>query len=77
MSHTLEQFAAECHRLLKANPGPSGRQQVCTLLQEVLKDESFVTTHLGDDVPELKPFALDRYARGRTFGASGSHSPWV
>jgi len=32
---------------------------------------------MGDDVPELKPFALDRYAQGRTFGASGSHSPWV
>ena len=32
---------------------------------------------MGDDVPELKPFALGRYAEGRTFGASGSHSPWV
>ena len=32
---------------------------------------------MGDDVPELKPFALGRYAAGRTFGASGSHSPWV
>jgi hypothetical protein len=32
---------------------------------------------MGDDVPDLKPFALDRYAAGRTFGASGSHSPWV
>src|SRR5207249_366044 len=54
MGHTLAQFAAECHRILKANPGPTGRQQVCTLLQEVLKDESFVTIHLGDDVPERK-----------------------
>jgi glycine/D-amino acid oxidase-like deaminating enzyme len=32
---------------------------------------------MGDDVPELRPFALARYAEGRTFGASGSHSPWV
>jgi hypothetical protein len=32
---------------------------------------------MGDDVPELKPFALGRYAAGRTFGASGSHFPWV
>jgi glycine/D-amino acid oxidase-like deaminating enzyme len=32
---------------------------------------------MGDDVPELQPFALNRYAQGRTFGASGSHSPWV
>jgi hypothetical protein len=28
-------------------------------------------------VPELKPFALDRFANGRTFGASNSHCPWV
>lgn len=32
---------------------------------------------MGDDVPELEPFALERYAAGQTFGASGSHSPWV
>ncbi len=32
----------------------------------------------GDNkVAELEPFALDRYARGRSFGASNSHSPWV
>ena len=42
MGHTLEQFAAKCHRILKANPRPTGRQQVCTRLQEVLKDESFL-----------------------------------
>ena len=27
---------------------------MCTLLQEVLQDETFVTTHLGNDVPERK-----------------------
>lgn len=32
---------------------------------------------MGDDVPELRPFALARHVEGRTFGASGSHSPWV
>ena len=32
---------------------------------------------MGDRVPELEPFALGRYAAGRTFGASDSHSPWV
>lgn len=32
---------------------------------------------MGDDVPELKPFLFSRYAEGRTFGASNSHSPWV
>jgi glycine/D-amino acid oxidase-like deaminating enzyme len=37
-----------------------------------------VARHLmGDEVPELKPFAFSRYAEGKTFGASNSHSPWV
>ncbi len=32
---------------------------------------------MGEDPAELKPFTLDRYAEGRTFGNSNSHSPWV
>jgi hypothetical protein len=32
---------------------------------------------MGDDVLELKPFAFSRFAEGKTFGASNSHSPWV
>ncbi|MBI4194042.1 MAG: hypothetical protein HY526_03075 [Betaproteobacteria bacterium] len=54
MAHTLEQFAADCHRILKAEPGPAGRGKVCTLLQECLGDEQFVAANLGDDVSERK-----------------------
>lgn len=54
MAHTLEQFAARCHEILKAEPGPAGRNKVCAMLQEVLKDDKFVATHLGDGVPERK-----------------------
>jgi glycine/D-amino acid oxidase-like deaminating enzyme len=32
---------------------------------------------MGDDVPELKPFTFSRFAEGKTFGKSNSHSPWV
>lgn len=32
---------------------------------------------MGDDVEELKPFAYSRFAEGRTFGSTNSHSPWV
>jgi hypothetical protein len=32
---------------------------------------------MGDNVAELEPFALSRFAQGRTFGSSNSHSPWV
>lgn len=31
----------------------------------------------GDAVPELRPFAFSRFAEGRTFGSTNSHSPWV
>ncbi len=32
---------------------------------------------MGETVPELQPFAFSRYAAGKTFGGSTSHSPWV
>lgn len=54
MTYTLEQFSAACHRLLAEHPGPSGRTQVCALLEEVLKDEAFVARHLGPGTPERK-----------------------
>jgi predicted metal-dependent enzyme (double-stranded beta helix superfamily) len=54
MPHTLEKFAAAVHDILKEDPGPRGREKVCTLVEEVLKDGAFVARHLGDDVPERK-----------------------
>ena len=54
MSWTLEQFAAACQRALTDDPGPAGRKKVCEIVQEVLKDEAFVATHVGDEVPERK-----------------------
>ena len=54
MGYTLTQFAAACQRILMDDPGPWGRQAVCALVQDVLKDEAFIATHLGDDVPERK-----------------------
>lgn len=54
MGHTLDGFAAACHRILTEQPGRAGREQVCTLLREVLADETFLTAHLPDDGPERK-----------------------
>ena len=51
---TLEQFAAQCHDLLKAEPGPAGRQKVRALLEKVLKDDGFVSRYLDDKTPERK-----------------------
>ena len=54
MALTLEQFAAECHRILESTPGPDGRKKVSAVVQDVLKDDAFIARHLGDDVPERK-----------------------
>jgi predicted metal-dependent enzyme (double-stranded beta helix superfamily) len=52
--HTLEGFAAACHRILAEHPGRPGREKVCALLREVLTDKAFVSTHLVDGGPERK-----------------------
>lgn len=52
MALTLERFSAECHGILKANPGPAGREKVRALLETALKDENFVAGCLDDKTPE-------------------------
>jgi glycine/D-amino acid oxidase-like deaminating enzyme len=32
---------------------------------------------MGDQVDELAPFAFSRFAQGKSFGSTNSHSPWV
>ena len=54
MGYTLEQFAKECRDALKAEPGPAGRKKVCDIVQQILKDDAFISKHLGDDTPERK-----------------------
>ena len=54
MAHTLESFSSQCHNLLKAEPGPAGREKVRALLSEVLKDGGFVRQCVNDQTPERK-----------------------
>ncbi|MDE2515028.1 MAG: hypothetical protein KGL12_03280 [Rhodospirillales bacterium] len=54
MSHTLQSFAARCHDLLAAEPGPAGREKVCALVRDVLADPAFVASVLGGEIPERK-----------------------
>ena len=54
MSWTLERFAAACQRALTDDPGAGGRKRVCEIVQDVLKDDAFVATHVKDDGPERK-----------------------
>lgn len=61
MAYTLEQFSAECHKILKAEPGPAGRQKVCDLLKStVLTDEAFVAKHLAPGTPERQIIYEDK-----------------
>jgi len=54
MKCDLEQFSAQCHRILKQDPGVEGRKKVCGLVQDVLGDDDFIKTYLTDDLPERK-----------------------
>ena len=52
MGYTIETFAAECKRLLKADPSPAGREKVRLLVEDVLKDEKFTRHYLTELTPE-------------------------
>jgi predicted metal-dependent enzyme (double-stranded beta helix superfamily) len=54
MGYTLEQFSSECRSILRRDPGAEGRKRVCALVQDVLKDETFLAAHLADHGPERK-----------------------
>jgi hypothetical protein len=54
MGYTLEQFSADCHRILAADPGPDGRKKVCALVQKACSDPEFVRNHLPEHAPERK-----------------------
>jgi len=52
MNFTLESFASECHRLLKADPSPVGRERVKNLVEQALKDKKFIATYINDNTPD-------------------------
>jgi predicted metal-dependent enzyme (double-stranded beta helix superfamily) len=52
MTATLQQFAAECRTILRSEPGPSGRRQICMRLEELLRNPEFVSQNLDETTPE-------------------------
>ncbi len=60
MGYDLPQFSAACRRILMEDRGIAGRQKVCALLQEALKDEGFVSAQLRADTPERKIIYEDK-----------------
>jgi len=85
MTHTIEQFASACHDILKAEPNPAGRSKVCALLQDLLKDEKFVSTYIKDETPERQILYEDpqlgfcilaHHYRGAKTSAPHDHGPY-
>lgn len=54
MTTTLEQFARDCHDILKKEPGPSGRRKICMILEQLLRDPEFVSAQVTEATPERK-----------------------
>jgi hypothetical protein len=84
MGYTLEQFSADCHRVLAADPGPDGRKKVCELVQMACTDKDFVAKHLPDDGaerhilyedPELGFCILGHVYHGAKDSAPHDHGP--
>jgi len=85
MAHTIEQFSADCSKILNQDPGPAGRQKVCELLRTVLSDAGFVAKTLTDDVPERKVLYEDpklgfvilaHHYRGAKESSPHDHGPY-
>jgi hypothetical protein len=81
MAYTLDEFAADCRRILTADPGPAGRDSVLKRLQDLLMNEDFVAAHCGPNAsgganllyedPELG-FQILAHIRDRDY-AGGPH----
>ncbi|MDA1323536.1 MAG: hypothetical protein O3C34_02220 [Proteobacteria bacterium] len=49
MAYTLEEFSADCHRILKVDPGAAGREQVRQKLEKLLLEDDFIAANCGPD----------------------------
>ena len=54
MAYTLEQFSADCRRVLTADPGPEGRKRICEFVSRACTDPDFVREYLPENGPERK-----------------------
>lgn len=58
MTQTLESFFRQTRATLLADPGPSGREKVRSLLEEVVKDPA-IAEQLTDDQPQRRVLYQD------------------
>ena len=52
MGTTIQEFAAQCHAALKADPGTEGRKKIRDLLKKVLAEPGFADTYITDSTSE-------------------------
>ena len=57
MAYTLDEFATDCRRIVKADPGPSGREAVRKKLEDLLIDD-FVAAHCGRTPPSAPIYSM-------------------
>ncbi len=53
MTTTLEKLGTDIRAALKADSGTAGKQAICTLVEKVLHDETFIAKHLTPE--QCKP----------------------
>ena len=58
MAYDLDQFCADAHAAVAAEPGTPGREKVHVLLEKMLANAEFIAEHLG---PEVEPGAKMLY----------------
>jgi predicted metal-dependent enzyme (double-stranded beta helix superfamily) len=51
MAYDLDQFLADCRAALTRDPGPAGREEVRTRLEQLLQNPDFVRRYCGSDLP--------------------------
>ena len=51
MAYELDEFIAECRSILARDGGPTGREEVRSRLERLLRNPDFVRKYCGDDVP--------------------------
>ncbi len=54
MIGTIEQFGKACHDAIKTKPGPAGRNDVCAMLQDLLKNRQLMDSTFDENTPERK-----------------------
>jgi hypothetical protein len=52
MKTPVDRFASECRTILRKDPGPAGRREICKRLEELLRDPGFVDSCLNSTTPE-------------------------